>query len=161
MNLYDIKRYSQNMTAQPRRTQTQWASQFLVAAELTRRGYLVSFTLGNAKFTDLMVETPGNQHFSIDVKGQSMKSYWIIKPPENNQNDQYFILVYVPRDLTEAPQYFILSSDDIKEELKQNQERANQAEKERGKPYSHKFGAGGMAWDQPLKYEGQWDKLPK
>lgn len=143
------------------RYRTQWASQFLVAAELTRRGYLVSFTLGNAKFTDLMVETPGNKHFSIDIKGQSMKNYWIIKPSENNRDDQYFILVYVPRNLTESPQYFILNSDDITKELKQHLERMKQAEIVRGKPYSHKFETGGMAWDQPLKYEGLWDKLPK
>lgn len=149
------------MTAQQRKYQTQWSSQFFAAAELIRRGYLVSLTLGNAKFSDLMVETPGNQHFSIDVKGQSTKSYWIIKPPEKNRDDQYFILVYVPRDLTESPQYFILNSEDITEELKQNQERARQAEKETEKLLSHNFGTGGMAWDQPLKYEDQWGKLPK
>ena len=33
----------------------QWAAQFFVAAELTRRGYIVSFTLGNAPETDLHV----------------------------------------------------------------------------------------------------------
>jgi hypothetical protein len=149
------------VTTQQRKYQTQWIAQFFAAAELTRRGYLVSITLGNAKFTDLMVETPGNQHFSIDVKGQSTKSYWIIKPPENDRDDQYFILVYAPRDLTESPQYFILNSDDIIEELKQNQGRARQAEIDRGNPLSHNFGTGGMAWDQPLKYEDQWGKLPK
>jgi hypothetical protein len=107
-----------------------------------------------------MFETPGNQHFSIDVKGQSTKSYWIIKPPENERDDQYFILVYVPRDLTESPQYFILNSEDITEELKPNQERARQAEKESGKLLSHNFGTGGIAWDQPLEYKDKWGKLP-
>ena len=149
------------MTAQQRKYQTQWTSQFFVAAELTRRRYLVSLTFGNAKFADLIVETPNNRHFSVDVKGQSSKSYWIIKPPENNRNDQYFILVYVPRDLTEPPQYFILSSNDMKEELKQSQEKSKQAEIKRGKPYSPNFATGGMGWGQPLKYEGQWGKLPE
>ncbi len=147
------------MTAQTRRYQTQWSSQFLVAGELTRRGYLVSLTFGNANFTDLMVETPKNQHFSVDVKGQSTKNFWIIKSPEGDRNDRFFILVYVPRDLTKSPQYFILSSTDMKEELKQNREKVRQAEDKRREPYSPKFPPDGLAWDQPLKYEGLWDKL--
>ena len=36
------------MTAKPLRdSRTQWTAQFLVAAELTRRGCAVTFTLGN------------------------------------------------------------------------------------------------------------------
>jgi hypothetical protein len=151
------------MTAQPRRYQTQWASQFLVAAELTRRGYLVSLTFGNAKFTDLMVETPSNKIFSIDVKGQSGKNWWIIKPPEPNK-DRYFILVYVPKNVDEAPAYSILSSTEMDVELKQEQERSKQAEVKRGEPYKDWApGMVGLAYSQPFKpdYKDRWDKLPK
>jgi hypothetical protein len=150
------------MPAQSRRYQTQWACQFLAAAELTRRGYLVSLPFGNARFTDLMVETPNDRHFSVDVKGQSTKSWWIIKPPEPD-NDGYFILVYVPQDLKQAPSYYILSSKDMSAELEKSQEKARQLEEKRGKPFSKKFapGKGGMDWNQLDKYKDRWDILPQ
>jgi hypothetical protein len=39
--------------------QTQWAAQFAVASELCKRGYEVSFTMGNTTpIADLMVVSP-------------------------------------------------------------------------------------------------------
>lgn len=51
-----------------KRYQTQWAGQFYVAAELTRRGYIVSFTLGNAPTTDLLARVPEGEAFSVEVQ---------------------------------------------------------------------------------------------
>jgi hypothetical protein len=49
---------------------TQWAAQFAVAAELCKRGYEVSFTMGNATpVADLMLVSPLKRMFLIDVKG--------------------------------------------------------------------------------------------
>ena len=147
------------------RYQTQWAAQFFAAAELTRRGYLVSLTFGNAKFTDLMVETPSKHLFSVDVKGQSGKNFWIIKPPASElEEDRYFILVYVPKDVNEAPIYSIIPSKYMSEELKQSQERTKQAEEKRGRPYKNWApGMGGLEWSRPFieEYKNRWDKLPK
>ena len=61
------------MSRLSKRYQTQWAGQFYVAAELTRRGYLVSLTLGNAPVVDLLVVSPDGEHFGVDVKGQSTR----------------------------------------------------------------------------------------
>ena len=64
------------MKSQSKRYQTQWAAQFYAAAELTRRGYQVAFTLGNAPRTDLLVSTPNDDlQFKIDVKGQSTRTF--------------------------------------------------------------------------------------
>ena len=51
--------------------QTQWAAQFAVASELCKRGYEVSFTMGNAApVADLMVVSPVQREmFLVDVKG--------------------------------------------------------------------------------------------
>jgi len=52
------------------RFHTQWAAQFLAAAELARRGYSVSFTMGNnALVADLMVGTEAGKQSWVDVKG--------------------------------------------------------------------------------------------
>ena len=54
-----------------KRQKTQWTAQYLAASELARRGYTVSFTMGNqTPVADLMVGNlqSGNQ-FWVDVKG--------------------------------------------------------------------------------------------
>ena len=61
--------------AQATRYKTQWATQFYAAAELTRRGYLVSLTFGNAAVSDLHVQSPDGVLFTVDVKGQSSRNF--------------------------------------------------------------------------------------
>ena len=66
--------------------QTQWLAQFLVAAELTRRGYTVTFSLGNCPVIDLMVRVPGtNASFVVDVKGTSNKysGWWMSRKEQS------------------------------------------------------------------------------
>lgn len=70
-------------SSQATRYKTQWSTQFFVAAELTRRGYLVSLTFGNAAITDLLVQSPRGVNFTIDVKGQSNRSFWDTKKRES------------------------------------------------------------------------------
>ena len=53
------------MASQPKKYKTQWTAQFFVAAELTRRGYLVTFTLGNAKDVDLLAVSPKARNFAL------------------------------------------------------------------------------------------------
>ena len=99
------------MSRQSRKYQTQWASQFYVAAELSRRGYLVSLTLGNAPVADLLVVSPKQHSFMVDVKGQSTRNFWLIQRREPNE-DLYFVLVYLPKD-NEPPRFFVLSSTEL------------------------------------------------
>jgi hypothetical protein len=77
--------------------QTQWAAQFAVASELCKRGYEVSFTMGNATpLADLMVVSPlKREMFLIDVKGLYRKNPWLVKrhPPRQNL---FYVLAYVP-----------------------------------------------------------------
>ena len=75
---------------------TQWTAQFLVAAELARRGYEVSFTMGNATpIADLMVGSPrSGRMFWVDVKGLSSKNAWFLKR-QATRPDLFYILVLV------------------------------------------------------------------
>lgn len=79
------------VTLQSRKYQTQWAAQFYAAAELTRRGYLVSLTFGNASEIDLLAVSPSGKHFAVDVKGQSTRNFWLIQQ-RKNRDDLYFIV---------------------------------------------------------------------
>jgi hypothetical protein len=64
------------MANKVKRCSVQWAAQFFVAAELTRKGYIISFTLGNTSETDLHVSNIDlSTQFRVDVKGHSKKNF--------------------------------------------------------------------------------------
>jgi len=141
------------MSRQSRKYQTQWAAQFYVAAELTRRGYLVSLTLGNAPVADLLVVSPKQHHFRVDVKGQSTKNFWLIQRGEPCE-DLYFVLVYLPKD-NESPRLFVLSSAEL---MKRREEYKQHIESIGGK---YKDEMGGVNWTTAFEYEDHWDILPR
>src|SRR5207244_3469072 len=94
--------------------QTQWATQFLAAAELVRRGYTVSFTQGNnTPVADLMVGSPNSKLFWVDVKGLSSRNAWLTTP-KAKRRDLFYVLVLLspladkPKERT-ADRFFILT----------------------------------------------------
>lgn len=142
------------MGTHSKRYQTQWATQFYVAAELTRRGYLVSLTLGNAPVADLLVVSPEQEQFMIDVKGQSTKNFWLIQRRES-QDGLFFVLVYLPKDYDEPPKFYILSSTEL---MREREEYKHHIESTSGK-YDDKMG--GINWKTAFDYENRWDTLPR
>jgi hypothetical protein len=130
---------------------TQWATQFYAAAELTRRDYIVSLTFGNAAIADLHVQSPKGHLFTVDVKGQSTKSFWLIQRRGVLKN-HFFILVYLPPELAQ-PRFFILSSV----ELMQRRDDYEQQSIARGK---YRDSLGGMNWSTAHEYEDRWSVLP-
>jgi hypothetical protein len=133
------------------RYRTQWAAQFFAAAELTRRGYLVSLTFGNAPVSDLFVKSLNGKQFTVDVKGQSTKNFWLIQPRIPNP-EHFFILVFLPKQ-SSPPQYFIMSSD----ELMRRSDEYKQSVLSRGK---YRDDLGDINWSTAFDGEGRWDNLP-
>lgn len=135
--------------------QTQWATQFLAAAELIRRGYTVSFTQGNnTPIADLMVGSPSSKLFWVDVKGLSRKNSWMITPKET-RDDLFYVLVLLS-PLAEKPKarvadrFFILT-----------QQEANKLESDYRKDHPNDKGlAPGFDFDRPAAHEDRWDRLP-
>lgn len=74
---------------QRKKYQSQWAAQFYAAAELTRRGYLISLTLGNAPRSDLLAVSPKGTQFKVQVKGQAVQSSWLV---QNVDKREEFVL---------------------------------------------------------------------
>ena len=133
----------------PRKRSSQWAAQFLVAAELERNGYEVAFTMGNATpVADLMVGHPktGDQ-FWIDVKGLRAKNAWwgTAKPERPNL---YYVLVFVGPDRA-ADRFFVLTQNEFNELIKQY-----------GVDHPKQTPVGGFNWTDPFRFESQWAKLP-
>lgn len=136
--------------------QTQWATQFLAAAELVRRGYTVSFTQGNnTPVADLMVGSPNSKLFWVDVKGLSSRNAWLINPKTTREELFYIFVLLSP--LVDNPRqrasdrFFILSQVEAGEcEATYRREHPNDKGLIRGFGFS-------MA--EP--YEDQWAKLPR
>ena len=135
--------------------QTQWATQFLAAAELIRRGYSVSFTQGNnTPVADLMVGSPSSNLFWVDVKGLSSKNAWLISPKSTREELFYILillspLVHDPEKRT-ADRLFILSQSEVGDA-----EAAYMRAHPNDKGLIRGFGFSGA---EP--HEDRWDKLP-
>jgi hypothetical protein len=137
---------------QTRKYQTQWAAQFYAAAELTRKGYLVSFTLGNANDIDLLAVSPSGQHFAVDVKGQSTRNFWLIQR-RKNRDDLYFILVYLPKD-NEPPQFCIVENNEVMKRMDELKLHIIS----KGGQWTGKME--GINWTTAFDYKECWDRLP-
>lgn len=131
--------------------QTQWAAQFAVAGELCKRGYEISFTMGNCTpLADLMAVSPKRkQMFLVDVKGLYRRNPWLLKR-KPTRSDLYYVLAHVP---TNAPnQFFVLT-----------QAQANQFVLDELNRLGRKVGypVEGFTWNLALPFEDAWDILPK
>lgn len=116
--------------------QTQWAGQFGVAHELTRRGYLVTFTMGNAPAADLLCESPGRKSFPVQVKSLRSRNYFLYQESLlETSPDLCFIFVLVPDDLTRPPEYFVLNNAQFHATVQEEDRRLKEQEKTRGRPY--------------------------
>jgi len=141
------------MSRRPLKYQTQWSAQFFAAAELTRRGYLVSLTLGNAPVVDLLVVSPTGTHFQVDVKGLSSRNFWLIRerpcPP-----DLFFILVHVPLK-GGHPNFFVLPASTVMSEI------ANLRQKTLDQRKKWVDWGAGLNWGTAAPYQDRWDLLPQ
>jgi len=121
--------------------QTQWAGQFGVAHKLTRRGYLVSFTLGNAPAVDLLCISPKGYEFSIQVKSLKSKGYFPYqKSLLEIDPDLYFVFVLIPPITLKTHvlpvEYFVLNNEQLRTLVEEENQRQKEEERKRGRPYA-------------------------
>jgi hypothetical protein len=101
---------------------TSWAASFAVAAELSRRCYDVTFTVGNAPRYDLLCTGPCKTAFKVQIKGMSkpgaiwVRSQFFSMPTEEKL---FLIAVVVPQTIDDPFRYFILSYQQAQEEFKE------------------------------------------
>ena len=137
----------------PRRSghQTQWAAQFAVAGELCKRGYEISFTMGNSTpLADLMVVSPVRREmFLVDVKGLYRKNPWLVARKSNRAN-LFYVLAYVPPD---APnEFFVMTQKETSKLI--------QAELVRLKRRPE-YPVTGFLWKLAQPYKDAWNILPE
>lgn len=98
------------------KTQTGIAAEYYVAGELSRYGYNVTFTFGNTKSIDLLIEKD-NKIIAIQVKGiQRTKSIcWNLDKTKVKDNIFYVLVNLHVDNLKEKPEFFVLTSNEALE----------------------------------------------
>lgn len=101
------------------RNSTGLSGEYFVAAELYRRGWSVGMTIGNAKAVDLYAEKE-NRRIAIQVKSIYKKKnvgFPIMK--DQIREDCYYIFVNLNADRMGMPDYYICTSPEAKQRVKQ------------------------------------------
>lgn len=91
------------------------AGEFLAAGELSRRGFQVSITLGNAKAVDIFVEANANL-YKVEAKAIRAKANWPIKK-DNVQKDVNYIFIYLGSEKAikdnKSSEFYLLTGKEI------------------------------------------------
>jgi hypothetical protein len=129
---------------------TQWAAQFAVASELCKRGYEVSFTMGNrTPLADLMVVSPVRKEmFLVDVKGLYRNNPWIVKRKPVRDN-LFYILAFVPTD--EDNQFFVLTQETADLLIRKELRRLKRPDD---------YPVTGFDWKLGIPHKNAWQVLP-
>jgi hypothetical protein len=88
------------------------AGEFFVAAELSKRGYLVSLTMGNAKAVDLFAERDGHA-ICIQVKAAAGSYGWPLSPDKAKIIDNVLYVFVALNAVGTPPDYYVLTAQAV------------------------------------------------
>ena len=93
---------------------THLAGEFFVAAELAKRGYEVSVTMGNAKAVDLFAERDG-ETVQVQVKAIARRSHtgWPLSTDKMKIRPGIIWVCVVLNDIGEPPSYFVVRAEEV------------------------------------------------
>jgi len=136
--------------------QTSSAAVLSVGAELSRRGYDVTFTLGNTRKVDMLCAVPDGRTFKVQVKGLSNRNGFYIDKSffeGVTQDDLYLVVVYVPPLSTADPvEFHVLSHEQAQREFSKMP-----THKKDGRPYPS---GSGLNWGSVVAYKDAWHAFP-
>ncbi len=112
------------------------AGEYYVAAEFSRRGYLAAITLRNSDGVDILIsDISGDKTFSIQVKTTQNKRKWILskKVESGSSKNKFFVFVNIPEDVSLIPEYYIVNSVILADNIYQGHRRWLEAPGKNGK----------------------------
>jgi hypothetical protein len=126
------------------------------AAELSRRGYLVTFTQGNAPNYDLLCVSPETRTaFKVQVKSTAKPQFIFIRKSflESPPEDDLFLIVALLPGSDWDYEFFILTHAEAAE-IWENDPKVRRS----GKAYDS--ADEGIKWKELPLHVDRWDKLP-
>ncbi len=136
------------------------AGEYFVAGELSRRGYMASITLRNNDSIDIHASDLANHKiFAIQVKTNqnSVRRWPLSQKAENLHSDNMFYIFVAFKKIDERPEYFIVPSKDVAEQVKDGHQRWLETPGKKGQ--AHKDTSMRQFWDIEGKYLERWDFL--
>lgn len=97
------------------------AGEYLVAGELSRRGYIASISLRNSRGIDIIASNnSGERSISIQVKTNSSgsKQWMLNKKSEDFFSDNHFYIFVILKQPHERPDYYIVPSTVVASTIK-------------------------------------------
>ena len=112
--------------------------------------------MGNHPSVDLMAWSPAEVPFGVDVKGLYRRNYWLVsaKAPKLNL---FYVFAFVPD--VGANRFFVLTQDQVNNELAADLDRARERAFAKGRMISDEDFTG-VSWPAAEKYEDAWRILP-
>ena len=113
------------------------AGEYLVAGELTRRGYIASISLRNSRGIDIIASSSeGTKSISIQVKTNSSgNNRWMLnKKSEEFYSDNHFYIFVILNQPHERPNYYIVPSTLVSSTIKREHAEWLKGKSRNGKP---------------------------
>ena len=136
------------------------AGEYFVAGELSRRGYMASITLRNNDSIDIHASNlVDNKIFAIQVKTSqySVREWPVGIKAENIHSANLFYIFVAFKKIDERPEYFIVPSKVVAEQVKEDHEKWLATPGKNGQP--HKDSSLRKFNDKHGKYSERWDLL--
>lgn len=135
------------------------AGEYFVAAELSRRGYVASLTLRNARGIDILASNAdATRSVGIQVKAtQGAHDSWLVHPLSEDDIASNLVFVFVSMNGLGAPTYYVVPKPDVAEYVEAQHSKWLAGKKRDGKirkdSNMRKF------QDSDGKYLDRWDLL--
>jgi hypothetical protein len=134
------------------------AGEFLVAGELLRRGIMSAVSYGNAKKADVVAFHEGRSAL-LEVKSTS-EARWVLGGILPQETISLWVLVFLPPELKLAPQYFILTSAELRSAvLPRHEAYMGRYREKHGKEYSAKGVVSVRREELGEEHLGAWQKV--
>ena len=135
------------------------AGEYLVAGELSRRGWIASITLRNTRGVDVLVSNSElTRSVGIQVKTtQGSAPKWLINEKAEQLAEPHVFYVFVRLDGLRQPKYHIVPSTDLAEYTRRSHERWLATPGLGGRP--HRDNPNLNFEDADQRYLDRWDLL--
>ena len=132
-----------------------------VCGELSRRGFIALPTTRNTRGIDIVAVAPNGETLKLQVKTIWKGRRWPV-PPEDKieaSPNHYFVFVNLKGSFTERPEYYMVSSQDLKDYIKKGFEAWLAGRSRSGKPRDPKSRIRNFPYSESYYKEEAFQKL--
>ncbi len=94
----------------PDSNQKSLAGEYYVASLLSRMGYAVALTIGNAKTIDMMASGDGARSVNLQIKTTAVGYDWLVRGPFPNRESLLIVFVRLGTALDRRPEVYVLTA---------------------------------------------------